>query len=151
LALVACGDVVYTPTAATVLSGGPLDGEVVVTVTSVSRAPPQLRLSFAVANEGNVPWRLAPEAQRLQLPDGRTIAAEAAPPRSVAPRQRAVVALDFPLPPHIRPSLFNLRWQIDRPGTPLIGDVRLEADTLFPTMPCGADADPYCLSGYAAP
>jgi hypothetical protein len=146
LAGAGCGDVVYTLAPATVLSGGPLRGDVRVTVTG---APPLLRLRLDVANDDVAPWRVVPAAQALVLPDGGAVTAAPAPPSDVPPRGREAVALLFHLPPATRLAHFVLRWQVERAGPPVVGAVLVEGDTLFPTMPCGADADPYCVSGYA--
>jgi hypothetical protein len=148
--LFGCGDVTYMPAAGPVVSGQAVRGGVRLTVDGVSGAPPTLHAHLDAANADDVAWRITPAAQQLALPDGRLVNAEPDAPLDVPPRARGAVALSFVLPSKTKPDKLAIRWQLERQdGAALTGRVQLVAESIFPTMPCGPDADPYCLSGYA--
>jgi hypothetical protein len=147
LMLAACGDLMYTPTSERLLDGARLPGEVHLAIGGVRAGMLQARLT--VRNDDEQPWRLSPGEQQLELRDGQVLNAVADAPVTIAAHAAGGATLQFALPPHTKLDDFALRWQLQREDRAIAGRVAFAGEPLFPTMPCGAYADPYCLSGYS--
>jgi hypothetical protein len=132
---------------------------VVLGIEPPSTAPPvgapSLRARLVVGAESGAPWRIVAAEQRVQLPDGRDVAAAPAASVEVPPGEDRLVELRFPLPPPFdrasRLPKLAILWRLDGAHGPVEGRATFVRVSQFPTMPCGAYADPYCLSGYAGP
>ncbi len=179
LATIGCSDYAYRSAAATtanpqvaayrVPAQAPR-GQVVVRSSGITALPAEanqpgkaLQVSLTVANDGILPWLVDTRKTTIVLPDGDerapalTVSALGSngPIIAVPVGSARTIQLYYALSPdeqHARqlPG-FATRWQVETAHGTLQGETRfhrVKVDGV--TMPCGAQASEYCLSGYAS-
>jgi hypothetical protein len=122
--------------------------------TAAAERPRALHMVMTVENDGTQPWRVDTRQVMLTSDDG-----ESAPLMATSGALSGLPTVEIPVGGTRAIDLYygvpraknvSVRWQVDTARGTYKGETAFQRRVPGPTMPCGAVASQYCLSGYSS-